>query len=82
MTKLNVISWGITFGCIWGFIVMMFAFFSSVWNKGAKAVKIFGKVYIGYRPTPVGSFIGAVWGFVDGAITGILIAWIYNLFRT
>ncbi len=36
------------------------------------------KIYIGYSFTPLGSFIGAVWGFVDWGIAGAIFAWLYN----
>ena len=36
------------------------------------------RMYIGYSFTPMGSVIGAVWGFFDFAIGGAIIAWLYN----
>ena len=36
------------------------------------------RMYIGYSFTPLGSVIGAVWGFVDFAIGGAIIALLYN----
>ena len=36
------------------------------------------RVYIGYSFTPLGSLIGAVWGFFDFAIGGAIFAWLYN----
>ena len=36
------------------------------------------RVYIGYSFTPLGSVIGAVWGFIDFAIAGAIFAWLYN----
>ena len=36
------------------------------------------KIYIGYSFTPLGSVIGAVWGFVDWGIAGAIFAWLYN----
>ena len=36
------------------------------------------RVYIGYSFTPMGSLIGAVWGFFDFAIAGAIVAWLYN----
>ena len=40
---------------------------------------LFERVYIGYSFTPLGSVIGAVWGFVDWGIAGAIFAWLYNL---
>ena len=36
------------------------------------------KIYIGYSFTPIGSFIGAVYGFIDWGIAGAIFAWLYN----
>jgi len=36
------------------------------------------RVYIGYSFTPLGSLIGAVWGFFDFAIGAAIFAWLYN----
>ena len=40
---------------------------------------LFERIYIGYSYTPLGSVIGAAYGFVDFGITGALFAWLYNL---
>tara|TARA_Y100000590_G_scaffold49164_2_gene51970 strand:+ start:1505 stop:1747 length:243 start_codon:yes stop_codon:yes gene_type:complete len=40
---------------------------------------LFERVYIGYSFTPMGSIIGALWGFVDWGIAGAIFAWLYNL---
>ena len=39
---------------------------------------LFERIYIGYSFTPMGSVIGAVWGFVDWGIAGAIFAWLYN----
>ena len=39
---------------------------------------LFERIYIGYSYTPMGSVIGAAWGFVDWAIDGAIFAWLYN----
>ena len=39
---------------------------------------IFERIYIGYSFTPMGSVIGAAWGFVDWGIGGAIFAWLYN----
>ena len=36
------------------------------------------RVYIGYSFTPLGSLIGALYGFVDWGIAGVIFAWLYN----
>ena len=39
---------------------------------------LFERIYVGYSFTPIGSVIGAAWGFVDFAIGGAIFAWLYN----
>ena len=39
---------------------------------------LFERIYIGYSFTPMGSVIGAAWGFVDFGIAGAILAWLYN----
>ena len=39
---------------------------------------LFERIYIGYSFTPMGSVIGAAWGFVDFGIAGAIFAWLYN----
>ena len=39
---------------------------------------LFERIYIGYSFTPLGSFIGAAWGFIDWGIAGAIFAWLYN----
>ena len=80
MTKLDVRAFGFTLGCIWSFGVLALGVVSMLSNWGSRTVKLFSTVYIGYRATLSGSFIGAAWGFVDGAISGTVIAWVYNRF--
>ena len=39
---------------------------------------LFERIYIGYSYTPMGSVIGAIWGFFDWGIAGAIFAWLYN----
>ena len=39
---------------------------------------LFERIYIGYSFTPLGSVIGAAWGFFDWGIAGVIFAWLYN----
>ena len=43
---------------------------------------LFERIYIGYSYTPLGSVIGAVYGFVDFGIAGAVFAWLYNWIKT
>ncbi len=39
---------------------------------------LLANVFIGYRVTLSGSFIGAAYGFLTGYVSGLFIAWVYN----
>ncbi|MFQ5904151.1 MAG: hypothetical protein ACE5JO_10715 [Candidatus Binatia bacterium] len=47
---------------------------------GVALVEVMGSAYLGFQPNLTGSLIGGIWAFVDGAIGGIAIAWLYNRF--
>ena len=57
-------------------------FFLSCWliliGNAEGPVTLLERIYIGYSFTPMGSVIGALWGFVDFGIAGAIFAWLYN----
>ena len=57
-------------------------FFLSWWliliENAEGPVTLLERIYIGYSFTPMGSVIGALWGFVDFGIAGAIFAWLYN----
>jgi hypothetical protein len=80
MTKVDLRTFGLILGCLWSLGVLMLGIVAMAWRRGTGIVNLFAMVYIGYKATFVGSLIGASWAFIDGTVTGILIAWIYNRF--
>jgi hypothetical protein len=64
---------GITFA-----LYMLVAGWLAMFGWGGALVEAISSVYIGFAPTFAGGIIGALWGFIDGAIGGALIAIIYN----
>ena len=78
MAKLNIKAFGLSLGIAWGagvFIMGIIAMFSSYSVPFVTAISTF---YLGYKATILGSIIGAIWGFVDAGIGGVIIAWLYN----
>ena len=76
---LSAFGLGMGIGVTWGLGVMLLALMAWLGGGwGSELVKSLGSLYIGYAPTGVGSIVGLVWGFADGFVTGLLIAWIYN----
>lgn len=77
MEKINVKALSVALGSAWA-LCMLFAGWASIFGWSVKFVEIMGSVYIGFEPTFLGGIIGAAWGFIDGAVAGLVIAVIYN----
>ena len=67
---LSVRSCGLTLG-IFGAAAMFFlAWWLILIGNAEGPTTLFERIYIGYSFTPLGSVIGAAWGFVDWGIAG------------
>jgi hypothetical protein len=66
-------------GVGWGAEVFLLGLAGSA-GWGGAVVDVLGSLYLGYRPGLTGSLIGGLWAFADGAIAGVVIAWLYNRF--
>ena len=77
MEKLNVKALAVALGVTWGFFVLCIGW-TSIFGWGTSLVEVMSSVYIGYAPCLVGGIIGALWGFLDGAVGGLIIALVYN----
>ena len=76
---LSIRSVALTTG-IFGAAAMFFlAWWLIIIGNAQGPTTLFERMYIGYSFTPLGSVIGAVWGFVDWGIAGAIFAWLYNL---
>lgn len=78
MAKLNIKALGLAIGVLWGVCTLIMGILSMSFDYGTGMVTALGKLYIGYTPTLVGSFIGGIWAFFDALIGGIIFAWLYN----
>ena len=75
---MNVRSAALTAG-IFGAVTMFFlAWWLILIGNADGPVTLFERIYIGYSFTPMGSIIGAAWGFFDWGIAGAIFAWLYN----
>jgi hypothetical protein len=77
--KLNIKAFALTCGLIWGFGVLFLTWWLILLEGNNPAPCFLNRIYHGYTMTPVGSLIGAIWGFVDAGIGGAIFAWLYNL---
>ena len=75
---MSIRSVGLTTG-IFGAGSMFFLAWWLILTGNAEGPKtLLERVYIGYSFTPMGSVIGALWGFFDFAIAGAIAAWLYT----
>jgi len=76
---MSIRSAGHTAGIFGATAMFLLAWWLMLTGNAEGPVTLFERIYIGYSFTPMGSVIGAAWGFVDFGIAGALFAWLYNL---
>ncbi len=77
--KFSIKGMALAMGVVWA-LSMFVTGITAHYGFGGHVVEVMASIYHGYAPGPVGAFIGAVWGFVDGLIGGALFAYFYNRF--
>lgn len=78
--KLNVKAFSLAFGLLWGVGVFCLAWWIIAFDGITGEVTMLGRIYRGFNISPIGSLIGFVWAFADGAIGGAIFALLYNFF--
>lgn len=78
--KLNVKAFGMACGLMWGLTIFVATWWVIMRTGASGAPTFIGRVYIGYTVSAAGSFVGLIWGLVDGWIGGMIFAWLYNAF--
>jgi hypothetical protein len=77
--KLRPIAFGIALGAVWGGALFMTTWLSYFTGYGRLFLEVLAQsIYPGYTITPAGSFLGLLYGFLDGLVSATLIGWIYN----
>ena len=76
---MSIRSVGLTAGIFGAASMFFLAWWLILTGNVEGPVTLFERIYLGYSFTPMGSVIGAFWGFVDFGIAGALFAWLYNL---
>lgn len=76
--KLKPIALGLSLGIVWGGALFITTLLSYFTDYGKLFLEVVSSIYPGYSISPLGSFFGLFYGFVDLFISGILIGWIYN----
>jgi hypothetical protein len=78
--KLRPLALGIALGIVWGGSIFITTWLSYFTGYGRLFLQTMGEsIYPGYSITPSGSFLGFMYGFLDGLISATLIGLIYNL---
>lgn len=70
---------GFALGMTWGLGVMLGTWWLLMVGQPGTTINKLSAFYFGYTFSFVGGLVGLFWGFIDGFIAGVLIAWFYNL---
>ncbi|MBM3243463.1 MAG: membrane-associated protein [Candidatus Omnitrophica bacterium] len=76
--KLDVKAFGLAGGILWSMYVFILTWMGIFGYGSETAVSIAKAYYIGYSISPLGSVIGAIYGFIDAGIGCVLLALLYN----
>jgi len=80
--RLNVKAFALTCGLVWGLGVLLLTWWIIAFEGTTEEITFLGRIYRGYNISPVGSIVGMLWALADGAIGGLIFAWLYNLIAT
>lgn len=76
--KPNIKAYALTFALWWGLGLFALTWWILLFDGPSQELPFLGRIYRGYTITPAGSFIGLMWGLVDGLIGGVVFAGLYN----
>ncbi len=81
--KLNLKALMVTFAILWAGAVFIVGAANLIWPEYGKAfLQMLASIYPGYKASGIfGDMIaGSLYALVDGAIAGLILGWLYNLF--
>ncbi len=77
--RLKPLVLGTAIGIVWGGSLFLTTWLSYFTGYGELFLRTMAQsIYPGYTISPVGSFLGLFYGFVDGLVSGALVAIVYN----
>lgn len=80
--KLNVKAFALAGGILWGASLFTLTWLGILGYGSIEGASIVRSYYIGYSVSPIGSIIGAAYGFFDMGICLGLFALLYNKLAT
>jgi len=78
--KLKPKALALALGLVWGFNWFFLTWWMILWEGASHDVTLLGRWYRGFTVSPAGSLVALGYGFVDGFLIGLLVAWLYNKF--
>ena len=76
--RLNVKAFALAGGILWGSSMFVLTWLSILGYGSVEAAAVAKSYYVGYTVSPVGSLLGAVYGFLDAGIGTAIFALLYN----
>ncbi len=76
--RFNVKAFALTCGIFCGATLCLATLWLLMTGHDGTLISRVSYFYIGYTFSVAGAFVGLVWGFVDGAISGAIFALLYN----
>lgn len=77
--RLNVKAFALACGIFWGVGLFVLTWWIIAFEGATGDVTFIGRLYRGYRISPLGSVIGLLWAFADGFVCGAIFSWLYNV---
>jgi hypothetical protein len=81
--KLNIKALALTAGILWALALLLVGAANLMWSGyGVAFIQLMASIYPGYHAAgSIGDLIvGTLYALVDGAICGLVFAWLYNFF--
>jgi hypothetical protein len=76
--KLNIKAFTLASGFTWAAAWFIVAWWLILQEGPTGEITLIGRLYPGFRLSPLGSLFGLLWGFIDGCAMGGLLAVLYN----
>lgn len=78
---LNAKSFGLSGGILWGASMFILTWLNILFSYSSMWTALMADAYPGYDVSAIGSFVGLIWGFIDGFVCLYIIARLYNVFN-